>query len=178
MSGDLVLVLVDGSNVARSAAWRDRNPGQVAVEELRRRLVDQACSWTAQAGVETVVAFDGAGPWRAGSVAVTPRLQVVGSGRREGDDLLERMAARARAAGRAHWIVSSDRALREVAGVGADRVLTSDEFVRELQLGAASSAPGAGERGPAPAHDAATRLADALDEGVRERLERIRRGER
>jgi predicted RNA-binding protein with PIN domain len=172
-------VLVDGSNVARCAAWL-RQVGDAARDDatLRRRLVDATCSWAAAHGHDVHVAFDGAGPWRPGVVRITPQVEVIGSGAREGDDVLERLAADLRRRGVAHWLVTNDGALRQVAGIGADRVIRSDDFVLEL---AASPDPATNA-----AHDSAsvtfepppgTALSEALDPEVRARLERIRRGD-
>jgi predicted RNA-binding protein with PIN domain len=133
-----VLVLVDGSNVARCSAWRARHVGDLDSSspvddvELRRRLVDALCSWASVAGVEVQVVFDGAGPWRAGKVRATAGVTVIGSGRAEGDDVVERRAANAHRDQRAYWIVTSDRALQHVSGARAERVVGAEDFVLEL----------------------------------------------
>lgn len=171
-----VLVLVDGSNVARCAAWRDANADAGTDHDLRRRLVDAASSWAAAEGHEVVVMFDGAGPWRPGQVRISPDLVVHGSGGAEGDELIERAAGRARASRRPHWIVSNDHALRMVAGAGADRVVASDDFAAELRGERRAGADD--ERGTTTfeAHSG-TRLAEAMGGDVLARLERMRRGE-
>lgn len=170
-AGELV-VLIDGSNVARCSAWvayvgRDRDD-----HELRRALVDAVASWTATSEVvdRTVVVFDGAGPWRAGETKVGAAVVVAGSGARSGDELVEAHAARlARAAARC-WVVSSDRLLQSVAGARAERSIGSDEFVVEMT--ASKQAPAQPTRREAPA----TGLAGLVDDDVRAQLERLRRG--
>ncbi len=172
------LVLVDGSNVARCGAWRARlAAADVATPvddiELRQRLVDALCSWAPVAGVEVQVVFDGAGPWRAGKVRATADVIVIGSGRAEGDDVLERRAATAHRAGRAYWVATSDRELQQVAGARAQRVLDADDFVRELAGAAASTPSGAASNS---ATQPSSQVRDDLDEDTLAKLERLRRG--
>ena len=168
MTSARVVVLVDGSNVARCGAWLRGHRG-VADPDLRRRLVDRITSWASSHDHDVVVAFDGAGPWRPGSIRVTPRVEVVGSGPAEGDDLLEQRAAELRRTRRPHWVVTSDGAVRHVAGAGADRTIASDDFVAELDVAAPI------ERAPVQLQP--SRLVDTLDDDVRAKLERLRRGE-
>ncbi|MEO6866779.1 MAG: NYN domain-containing protein [Gaiellales bacterium] len=173
-STSVVLVLVDGSNVARCSVWRRYAGPDASDHELRRRLIDVICSWSAHGGHQTCVTFDGAGPWRAGSTRITKQVEVVGSGPREGDDIIEQRAAIARGKRQLHWIVTSDVALRRVAGMGADRVLDSDGFAHELltpdPMQAMPSAPDAADRG------GRSQLGAGLDPKVRARLEQLRRG--
>lgn len=167
----MILVLVDGSNVARCAEWRVAAGTQDDMA-LRRGLVDAVCSWAPGAEARVDIVFDGAGPWRAGKVSASPEVRVIGSGRAEGDDVLERRAANAHRARERYWLVTSDRALQEVAGARAERILDADAFVAGLgapavdrsQAAVAGSQPG-------------TRLSETLDADVRARLERLRRGE-
>lgn len=179
-----VIVLVDGSNVARCGAWRARvargtgSARDADDVELRQRLVDAICSWAPTAGVHVELVFDGAGPWRAGKFRATEQVHVIGSGRADGDDVIERRAANAHRGGRAYWIVSTDRALQHVAGARAERVLDADDFVREF-VGAASAA----SRIDVPtavtldsAQQATSPLGADLDDEIRAKLERLRRG--
>jgi len=169
-----VLVLVDGSNVARCDAWRARVGGsKLDVIELRRRLVDAVGSWAAQTDHDCMVVFDGVGPWRPGQVRITDRVVVEGSGAATGDELVERHAARARTARRTHWVATDDRQLQVVAGAGADRVLQSASFVEELvardpdePIRTNTPEPGSG----------GSRMFDSASPDVLDALERLRRG--
>lgn len=169
------LVLVDGTNVARSAEWISRVGDLGDVGDLARRLVDAVASWAAATGRQVLIVFDGPSPGGG-----SPSCSVVGSGSgRTADDVIEREAAGARTASRAHWIVSSDRAVREVAGMRADRVLAASEFVEEL-IGTATSEAGTHVRSqlPADAGRGTSRLGDHADTAIRDQLERMRRGDR
>ncbi len=166
-----VLVLVDGSNVARCGAWRTRHADGDDIE-LRQRLVDALCSWAPVAGVEVHVVFDGAGPWRAGKIRATESVIVIGSGRAEGDDVLERRASNAHRDGRTYWVATSDRALQQVAGARADRVIDADDLVHELVQARASETPSIDE----PRRPATSQLGADLDDDTRAKLERLRRG--
>lgn len=175
------LVLVDGSNVARCGSWRaqlaaDDRAADIATPvddiELRQRLVDALCSWAPVAGVEVQVVFDGAGPWRAGKVRATADVVVIGSGRAEGDDVIERRAANAHRDRRAYWVVTSDRQLQQVAGARAERVVDADDFVAEL----ARATPTPSDvliDAPAPL---TSQVRHDLDEDTLAKLERLRRG--
>lgn len=170
------LVLIDGSNVSRCAAWvaqlEPDERGDLA--HVRRRLVDAVASWAGREGVDVLLAFDGAGPWRPGRTRVAPGVEVEGSGGgQSGDDLLEGIASDARRAGRAHWLVTNDRALRDVAGSGALLVLGADEFV-EVRVARATE-PHADDHvaPPGPAGG----IGSLLDPDVAARLERLRRGQ-
>jgi predicted RNA-binding protein with PIN domain len=169
-----VVVLVDGSNVARTREW-----GAIADtredHDLRRRLVDAICSWAGSQDHDVVVAFDGAGPWAPGVVRASPRVEVEGTGAASGDAVLERRAQQLRLGHRAHWIVTSDNALRQVAGAGADRQLDSAAFVGLLADPRLDEPePGAAAPVESPAR---SQLGDTLSDDVRARLERMRRGQ-
>jgi predicted RNA-binding protein with PIN domain len=168
----MTLVLVDGSNVARCGAWRARNP-EVDDIALRRRLVDAIGSWAGEEGHAVFVTFDGAGPWRPGAVRISAEVEVFGTGGVEGDDVIARRAVASVRASQAYWLVTSDRGLQLLAGGGADRVVFADDFVAELRAASPSSAQ------PSVTFEAqpGTRLAETLDDDVRARLERMRRGE-
>lgn len=164
--------LVDGSNVARSAAWSSVDRGD---DELRRRLVDAVCGWAARERCEVRLVFDGAGPQRSGRVRVSGEVEVVGSGRAEGDQVIRSNAARLRRERRGYWVVSSDRALQELAGAGAVGVIDAAAFVSLLRTASTLDDGGGGDPTEAPP---GSKLGDSVDADVRSRLERLRRGDR
>ena len=113
------LVLVDAENVRRST-WPNLT---------REELVERCRAWGEREDRPVEIVFDG----RAPRVGAAPGLSVVGSGAESADELITRRADQLRGAGEPFWLVTSDRALRQVAGVGAERVLGGGSFVRELQ---------------------------------------------
>jgi predicted RNA-binding protein with PIN domain len=119
--------------------------------------VDALASFVAVRGARGIVIFDGVGENGAyGSLEVRFASPA--------DPVIERLAAEHRAVDEV-WVVSSDAAVRGTAGQETRR-LTSNAFVREL----------AAERGEAsPPDTGRSRVEDALDPEVRERLERFRR---
>jgi predicted RNA-binding protein with PIN domain len=154
------VVLVDGSNVLRSAAWGDPADS--------RRLVDRVAGWAAMEGLDVLLAFDGAIE-RSRPVG---HVLVMATGAQEADDVLAERAARLVDRGIDHWVVSDDHGVRGTAGAGAQRVLGTAAFVALLA-----------EPEQAARHDSSTgaerpgsRIADALDDDARARLERLRRG--
>ena len=172
-----VVVLVDGSNVAH----RLDADGGADIDDRKRDLVDLVCSWASGEHAVTMT-FDGAGPYGAGTRRVTPHVEVVGTGERDADSVLERRARTLRRAGRPVWLVTDDVALRRVAGAGADRISSAEEFVQLLRSSAPSARdvdqgpghrPAAAGLGPVPR---ATRITDGLAPDVRARLDRLRRG--
>ena len=121
--GEFVTVLIDARNVLRSQ-WPNI-PDQEVVELCR--------AWARAAGHRAVVVFDGAAPGGlVGERRLGPDCVVVGTGATSADDWLERTAAECRASGRRHWLVTSDRALREEAGRGAERTVGGGTFARAL----------------------------------------------
>jgi predicted RNA-binding protein with PIN domain len=113
------IVLVDARNVLRSQ-WPN-----IPEEEL----VDLCCDWAERNGVRAVVVFDGrapAGPESASCI-------VVGTRGESADDWLTRRARELRAEGMRFWLVTSDRALRDVAGKGAERTIGGGSFANELR---------------------------------------------
>lgn len=112
-------MLVDGENVRRSR-WPNLS---------RDELVERCCAWAARNGTRVVVVFDGGEP---GEKQVDERCSVAGSGSETADDWLGRRAAELAADGRSHWLVTSDRALREAAGAQAERTVGGGSFVRGL----------------------------------------------
>jgi predicted RNA-binding protein with PIN domain len=169
----MTLVLVDGSNVARCSAWRRANEHADDVM-LRQRLVDAIGSWAGARAFDVFVTFDGAGPWHPGSVQVTDRVEVFGTGSVEGDDVVAKRAVRSVRAREAYWLVTSDHELQLLAGGGADRVLNADDFVL-VELGV--DEPAGETRATTFEAPAGTRLAETLDDDVRAKLERMRRGD-
>lgn len=177
---DRVVVLVDGSNVARCSAWRAACAAGADDVELRRRLVDAVAGWAALEDHDVVLVFDGAGPWAAGRTRVDSRTEVEGSGARSGDSVLERRAAAFARAGRRTWIASDDGEVRAVAGARAELVIRSEELVHHLKQASQVQAPppppttrGTGDGTPPPARPGISGL---IDDDVRAKLERIRRG--
>ena len=166
------LVLIDGSNVARCSAWRRHVGHDASDHDLRRRLVDATCGWAASLGLRVQVTFDGVGPWKPGVVEASPEVQVIGTGGEEGDDVIARLAREVRRAGGQHWLVSSDRELRLVAGAGAVREITADDFVLELLAPAVIDA----SQEAAPRVARPSQLRDSIDQDTRTKLERMRRG--
>jgi predicted RNA-binding protein with PIN domain len=119
-------------------------------------LVDRLAGFVALHGARGVVVFDGGGEeFEVGplSVRFAPHA----------DELLERLAAEHRADERV-CLVSSDSAIRSVSGQEVMK-RSSSAFAEELR-----------ELKPPPP-DRRSRLGDRLDEGTRERLERLRRGQ-
>lgn len=166
-----VVVLVDGSNVVHGRAW-SRHHGD-RHEDGRGRLVDAICSWSARAGVEVVITFDGTDAGTSGVRRAAPGVEVVYTGTSDADSELERRAVRLHAAGRRHWLVSDDRAVRGVARHGADRIVDTTSFVQMLEPPAELPDPrrfDAGAGGTA-------RIADTIDASTRSSLERLRRGD-
>ena|SRR5207248_2586982 len=104
----MAAVFVDGRNVQRSQ-WPN-----LSDEEL----LERTRAWADRHGHEVVVVFDGRAP--AGAV---------GTKGESADDWLIREVPKHRGA----WLVTSDRALREQAGVKADRVIGGGSFLTELE---------------------------------------------
>jgi predicted RNA-binding protein with PIN domain len=118
-----------------------------------RELVDRLASFVALKGARGVVVFDGGGEERVHGpleVRYVPNA----------DALLERLAAEHRLRERV-CLVSSDFAVRGTSGQEV-RKLSSNTFVADLEPF---------ESKPEQPH----RLADRLDEGTKDRLERLRR---
>jgi predicted RNA-binding protein with PIN domain len=117
-------VLVDARNVLRSQ-WPN-------IPE--RELVELCREWAEAQGVRAVVVFDGDAPGGlVGEQEVAPHCLLVGTGSESADDWLVRAAAELRAGNEPFWLVTSDRALRELASVGAEKVVGGGSFARELQ---------------------------------------------
>jgi hypothetical protein len=104
----VAVVFVDGRNVQRSQ-WPN-----LSDEELLERCRD----WAERHGHEVVLVFDGEAP--AGAI---------GSGSESADDWLIREVPKHPGA----WLVTSDRALREAAGLNAERIVGGGAFLAELE---------------------------------------------
>ena len=112
-------VLVDARNVLRSQ-WPN-------VDE--EELVELCRGWAQAHGHRVLLVFDGDAPEGAAS----EECDVVATGRETADEWIERAAAEWRARREPYWLVTSDRALREAARHGAERVVGGGAFLRELQ---------------------------------------------
>lgn len=145
---DPTLYLFDGYNLLHAGDFPDRE-----------ELVDTLASFVAGHGARGVVVFDGVGEERKiGPLSVLFAAHA--------DDVLERLAAEHRAS-ELVCVVSSDALVRRTSGQEV-RKLTSRLFLAQLQpLGHTDhEQQGAGGR-----------VGDRLDPELRERLERLRRGE-
>jgi Xaa-Pro aminopeptidase len=101
------IVFVDGENVRRSR-WPNLT---------KEQLLERTRTWAEAEGVEPVVVFDGSSPPGA-----------TGTDSETADDWLIREAPQhAR-----YWLVTSDRALREAAGAGAERTIGGGAFLELL----------------------------------------------
>ena len=115
----MATVLIDARNVLRSQ-WPNV-PEQELVERVR--------AWTERNGHRVVLVFDGKAPGGVvGAEQLDERTTLVGSGAESADDWLIREAPGYPGA----WLVTSDRALREAAGAGAERLIGGGGFLREL----------------------------------------------
>lgn len=101
-------VFIDGRNVQRSQ-WPN-----LSDEEL----LERARTWAERHGHEVVLVFDGDAPPGA-----------IGSGSESADDWLIREVPKHPGA----WLVTSDRALRDEAGVNAGTVIGGGSFLEELE---------------------------------------------
>jgi predicted RNA-binding protein with PIN domain len=117
---EAVVVLIDARNVLRSQ-WPN-----IPEDEL----VELACQWAQRKGVRALVVFDGRAP-----ASVNDECLVVGTGSESADEWLARRAEELRADGTRFWLVTSDRALRDVAGRGAERTIGGGSFANELRPG-------------------------------------------
>ena len=124
MSDDQIVVLVDARNVLRSE-WPN-------IPETR--LVELCRAWALAEDVRVVCAFDGRAPGGlVGEEALDERCTLVGTGADSADAWIERAAARYAASSTRHWLVTSDRALRDAAGRHAERTIGGGTFARQLR---------------------------------------------
>ena len=112
------VVLVDALNVLRST-W----PNIPA-----RELAELCREWAVAEGAHAVVVFDGAAP----DLDVGPAVELVSTGAESADDWIAGEAAALRQRGVPFWLVTSDRELRDRAGVGAERTIGGGTFARTL----------------------------------------------
>jgi hypothetical protein len=110
-----VTVLVDARNVQRSL-WPN-----IPDDEL----VERCWAWAQREGVDAVLVFDGRAP---SGIPDERRITVVGTAGESADDWLIREAPTYPGA----WLVTSDRALREAAGLQASRLIGGGGFLRGL----------------------------------------------
>lgn len=176
------LILVDGSNVTRHAAWLQATRHERA-EVRPRRFVDIVASWAAAEGHSVVIVFDGAVPEGVHDAGDLVQVQAAPAPEGGADPVLEVRAREAADAGRSFWVVSGDHTVQQVAGAAAERVLDPEVFVRLLgayRMGEAAKAArrSAHDERQTGAHGARpdTRIGDLMDAGLKEQLERIRRG--
>jgi predicted RNA-binding protein with PIN domain len=151
------LWIVDGDNAAHRLT-----PGAADHRQSRDKLVAQIAGYAAQAGIDVVVVFDGAGDGRS-----IGRTSVRYAGSVSADTVIERLAAQAQG-GREVMVISSDNVLRHVAAKGGVEVMHAGELLARLSAGA----PGDQSKS-APRQR--FQLGDSLDPKVREALERLRR---
>lgn len=151
------LWIVDGDNAAHRLV-----PGAADHRQSREQLVAQVAGYAAQAGIDVVLVFDGAGDSRS-----VGRTSVRYAGSVSADTVIERLAAQAQE-GREVTVISSDNVLRHVAAKGGVEVMHAGELLSRLSSGA----PG---DGPKTAARQRFQLGDSLDPRVREALERLRR---
>ena len=117
-------VLVDARNVLRSQ-WPNMPEGE---------LLERCRTWAKKRRRRAVVVFDGNAPGGlVGERELDGRCLLVGSGRESADDWIVRAAAELQAAGKLYWLVTSDRALRDEAGGGAERMVGGGSFAGELR---------------------------------------------
>jgi hypothetical protein len=117
------IVLVDARNVLRSQ-WPN-------VPE--KELVERCRAWAERREVRVVAAFDGRAPGDlVGERVEDELLTIVGTGSESTDDWLTRRASALAEAREEHWLVSSDRELRQRAGGQASRLIGGGGFLREL----------------------------------------------
>ena len=114
----MTVVLVDASNVRRSV-WPN-----IAPEELPALVA----RWADAEGVHAVLVCDGPAPGAAAAGSV----ELVPTAGESADDRIAQEAARLRAEGVDHWLVTSDRDLRTRAGDGASRAIGGGTLARRL----------------------------------------------
>jgi predicted RNA-binding protein with PIN domain len=120
----VLTVLVDARNVLRST-WPNI-PEEELVAACRR--------WAREQGAHVVAVFDGRAPGGLVGEHDAGGVAVVGTGSQESADAwLARAARTLRDDGAPFWLVTSDRALRAVAGEGAERIVGGGRFARELE---------------------------------------------
>ena len=88
--------------------------------------MERCAEWARRKNVQALVVFDGDAP----TARVDGPVEVVGSGPETADAWIARHAAELRADQTPFWLVTSDRALREEASPGAQRVIGGGAFAR------------------------------------------------
>ena len=95
----------------------------------REELVERCRAWAARNEARVVVVFDGGEPTER---RVDDRCTVVGTGAESADDWIVRRGAELADAETPYTLVTSDRALREVAGARARRTIGGGSFLAKL----------------------------------------------
>ncbi len=117
------IVLVDANNVFRSL-WPNMPEDE---------LVERCRAWAEHEGHRLEIVFDRRAPGGLeGEERLDARCTVVGSADETADEWIVRRAATLAVAGERYVLVSSDRALRDAAGPGAEEVIGGGAFAREL----------------------------------------------
>jgi predicted RNA-binding protein with PIN domain len=173
------VLIVDGYNTVH--AWSSLRTVLVShgLEEARRRLVAALAEFAATSRVDVTVVFDA--PRATGRVAteeVVDGVQVRFTGGHDtADHVIERLAYAATRNGPAVDVVvaTSDRLQRDM--VRAMGVTTMDARTLEAEVRAAAESTQSQVSRRKDEADHARRVEHHLSEDVRERLERIRRGE-
>jgi YacP-like NYN domain len=122
MTSSAPIVLVDARNVQRSR-WPNISDAEV---------VERACAWATERGLHLVAVFDGPAPGGLVGERADGPCAVVGTGRESADEWLKRKASALAERGERFWLVTSDRALRAVAGARAERTIGGGSFANEL----------------------------------------------
>ena len=121
-------VLVDARNVARSR-WPNLSDGE---------LVERCAKWATVRDLDMLLVFDGRlrrerSESDSEHRVKSPHVRVIETDGESADDRIAAEATSLRAAGVPHWLVTSDRELRERAGIRAERVIGGGTFLRELR---------------------------------------------
>jgi hypothetical protein len=116
--GDRPVALIDGRNVQRSQ-WPN-----ISDEELVKRC----CRWAQRERMRAVIVFDG----RTDATGDGEWCTVVPALGETADEWLIRVTADLRERAIPYWLVTSDRELRALAGVGAKRVIGGGGFLKLL----------------------------------------------
>lgn len=165
------VVLIDGSNVEQSRSWQQLVRDHDRVQQ-RSRLIDAIAGWAAMGDLQIVLTFDGVGPGRSG----TDRLEIIASGKRSADEILEQRASGLRGQKRLHWLATDDRQVQQVAGAGAERIFGCEQLVAMIRAGSTHVQSNDDATNISAEHDPSpSNLASQLDDSVRAKLDRLRR---
>jgi hypothetical protein len=96
--------------------------------------VDLCRAWAETRDARAIIVFDGEAPvGLVGEEELDPHALLVGTGAQSADDWLVGAAAEVRARNERFWLVTSDRALRERAGAGAEKLVGGGAFAGLLR---------------------------------------------